>query len=444
MTATQSFTLKQLRLIVRSPWMLMTALTLGIIVGIQAPDAALKVAPLGKLYLSLLKMCVLPILISGIVLSVARLMSQTDAASYVKRILTIFPIALGIVSVSGLISALVLGPGRNLDGQTLRNLGILINSSSVDLEIPLTGTISQSESLSPLATFLFNIVPDNIFNALTQGQTLQVLFFTIAFGISLGVLHREQNTADPIFEVLDNIYKAFNKLIAWLIFFLPLGLFSLISSQVSQSGVDAIKVMAKFVLCSLLVFALLYFLGVLIIWKLSGLSWNKVIKALQEPTIVALATSSALAAMPVASTALNTSLKCNQDITDMILPLAITIGRFGQVSYFVIASLFVIQLYDNSITPQTLLVVILGSILAGIASSGSTGIVTLSTLNVVLNPLGLPLESVLLLFIAVDPLVDPFRTLCTLHTGIVATTVISKASTSAPPQLESMAASVNP
>lgn len=435
MNVPRSLSFSNLKTYLRSPWVLVSSLLLGTLIGTQLPDLGQSIAPLGNLYLALLKMCVLPILTSGIILSVARLMAQPDASHYLVSIGRIFPFALGICSFTGLLAALVLGPGRQLNDQTLRSLGILINTTGVDLEIPLHGPIEVSDQTSPLATFLFNVVPENIFNALTQGQTLQVLFFTLVFGVSLGVLHRQNNSADPIFEVLENIYKSFNKLIAWLILLLPLGLLSLISAQIAKSGVEAIVVMAKFMLCSIVLFVVLYAIGILVIAKVLNMSWLKVLSAVREPTIVALATSSALAAMPVAITSLTDSLNCKQDISDMIMPLAITIGRFGQVAYFVTASLFVVQLYDKPLNIQNVVVILVGSILAGIASSGSTGIVTLSTLNVILNPLGLPLESVLLLFIAIDPLVDPLRTLCTLHTGIVATTMISgpKSIPSSPP-----------
>ena len=428
MTLIKSFSLKQVHALLQSPWILLTALTVGIIIGIEVPELGQKIAPVGNLYLSLLKMCVLPILISGIVLSIARLMFQSNSGIYVQQILLTFLVILSIVSIGGLIVGLILEPGSQLDNHTLRDLGILINNTSVELEIPLRGTIQIEENNSTLATFLFNLVPQNIFRALAQGQILQILFFTIIFGISLGLLHREQEIAEPLFKVLDNIYKSFNKIIAWLMIFLPVGLLSLVAAQISQSGLDVIKIMAKFCFCSVLVFFLLYVLGIVVLSKTLQYPWRKVLAALREPTIIALVTNSSLAAMPVAITTLKDSLKCDPDASNIILPLAITLGRFGEVTYFIIASLFVIQVYEITPTPQVILVVLLGSIFAGIASSGSTGIIALSSLNIVFNPLGLPLEAVLTLFIVIDPFIDPLRTLLTLQTAVVATNVIANSS----------------
>ena len=84
------------------------------------------------------------------------------------------------------------------------------------------------------------------------------------------------------------------------------------------------------------------------------------------------------------------------------------------------------QLYDKPATLSTIILVIVGSIFAGMATSGVTGILTLTMLGIVLEPLQLPLEAVLVLFVAIDPIVDPFRTLSIVHTAIAATAMIAE------------------
>jgi proton glutamate symport protein len=118
-------------------------------------------------------------------------------------------------------------------------------------------------------------------------------------------------------------------------------------------------------------------------------------------------------------------LKFERQAINVVVPLAVTVGRFGQVLYFALASLFIAQLYKADLGVGGLSIVVIGSIFAGIASSGATGIATLATMGVVLQPLGLPLDAVLVLFFAVDPIMDPFRTLCTLHTSIAVSAIIA-------------------
>ena len=83
------------------------------------------------------------------------------------------------------------------------------------------------------------------------------------------------------------------------------------------------------------------------------------------------------------------------------------------------------QLYDKPLALDNVLIVIVGSIFAGMATAGVTGILTLTMLGIVLEPLHLPLEAVLVLFVAIDPMMDPLRTLGIVHTGIAATSVIA-------------------
>lgn len=87
------------------------------------------------------------------------------------------------------------------------------------------------------------------------------------------------------------------------------------------------------------------------------------------------------------------------------------------------------QLYDKPLSLGSVIIVIAGSIFAGMATAGVTGILTLTMLGIVLEPLQLPLEAVLVLFVAIDPIMDPFRTLSIVHTGIAATAVIADVET---------------
>lgn len=410
----------------RSPWAILVSVVLAVYIGTTHKDIAILLAPLGDFYLGLLKMCVLPILLAAITTSIGRLMRSSDAATYVKRILVVFP--LGLLAASGLTAliASIAGPGRNLSAKTLESLGVLVNDSGIDLEMALTGPLPE-EATRGVGTFLISLVPDNIFNALSQGETLKVLIFSIIVGISLGLIR--DRVTEPCFDILEAIYRTFNQLIDWLTVVLPIGLFSLLAYQLSQQGVDVMLSMINFVIAALITFFVIYVLSTLIVWQQSKVSLLKVLAALREPTILALATSSSLACLPSAIAQLSEALKFNRQTVNLVTPLSITICRFGSVIYFALGSIFVMQLYDKPIGLGNILIVIIGSIFAGMATAGVTGILTLTMLGIVLEPLQLPLEAVLVLFVAIDPIMDPFRTLGIVHTGIAATSVIANKST---------------
>jgi Na+/H+-dicarboxylate symporter len=406
----------------RSPWAIIASALLGIYIGSFHPAIATAIAPIGELYLGLLKMCVFPILLSAITTSIGRLMASHDAGQYIRRILIVFPVGLFLASIVSMIAAMLLGPGRNLSEETLKTLGVVVNNSGIDLEMALTGPLPQEESTN-IASFFIGMVPDNIFLALSEGQTLKVLVFAIIFGVSLGFLQEKQ--ANSVFEVLDAIFQSFNQLIRWFTLILPFGLCSLLAYQLSKQGTDVMLAMINFIGVTLATFFVIYVINTIVIWQQSKQSIWAVLSSVREPVILALATSSSLACLPSAIAQLSGKLQFKRQTVNLVTPLSITLCRFGSVIYFVLGTIFVAQLYQTSFGITELIIVLFGSIFAGMATSGVTGVLTLTMLGLVLEPLQLPLEAVLVLFIAIDPLIDPFRTLGIVYTGMATTAVIA-------------------
>lgn len=407
----------------RSPWAIAASVGLSVYLGTCQPQIAAWIAPLGALYLGLLKMCVLPILLSAITGSIGRLMNANNARQSIRRILTVFPLGLLLTSSMVVAVGVVVQPGKNLSTATLEKLGVLVNQSGIDLEISLSETASNAETLQ-LDQIFANVVPDNIFSALSEGQTLKVLIFSIIFGVALGLV-REPVT-ETLFEILESIYKTCNRLIQGLTLLLPIGLCSLLADQLSQLGIDVLLSMIRFIILSILIFVGIYILSTLLIWGQTQSSLVFILLKLKEPTFLALATSSSLACIPSAIAALTDGLRFDRQTTQLVTPLSITLCRFGSVIYFALSAMFVAQLYNKDLSGADLGIVAVLSILAGMATSGATGVLTLTMLDIVLNPLKLPLEAVLVLFIAIDPILDPFRTLSTVHTGMVATAMIAQ------------------
>ena len=106
----------------RSPYAVLVSGLLAVYVGLAHPSFAETVAPFGDLYLGLLKMCVLPVLLAAITASLGRLMNSPDARQYIRRVLTVFPISLLLVSSIAFAIAFIVGPGRNLSEATGANL----------------------------------------------------------------------------------------------------------------------------------------------------------------------------------------------------------------------------------------------------------------------------------------------------------------------------------
>ena len=146
---------------------------------------------------------------------------------------------------------------------------------------------------------------------------------------------------------------------------------------------------------------------------------------IKEPLLLAFTTQSSLACLPSAIDSLTNELRFESKSTNVVLPLAITLCRFGPIAYFAIATIFVSSLYQAPLGFGSILILIAGSIFAGMATSGLSGVLTLTMLSIVLSPLGLPIDAVLVLLIAIDPLINPFRTLTIVGISITVSCFIS-------------------
>ncbi|MBF0424427.1 MAG: cation:dicarboxylase symporter family transporter [Magnetococcales bacterium] len=405
-----------------NPWTILLSVVVGTAIGLINDSLARQLAPFGNLYLNLLKMSVTPILISAIAVSVGRLIHSRSNQINAGRVLFILLLGLVLCSLMGAVVGMAFDPGK----ETRAALGGFINQSPYkpDLEISLAEPYVPSGEKAGLVSFLSHIVPANIFSALNEGQNLKVLFTSILMGIALGALPKRKS--EPLLVILDAVYQSFGKLIQWFMYLLPFGLLAMLADQVSQIGFRVIEAMMGFIVAAMVCFLFMWAVSVLIIWHRSHSGLLFSIHALQETLLISLSTRSSVAAIPSALSGMRNNLRFNAQGVDLLVPLSISVCRFGNVLYFALCTQFVAHLYQSSLSLGGMAMIIGGSIFAGMATAGSSsGIVSLSMLEMVLTPLGLPAEAVLVLFFAVDSLVDPARTVGTVYASCAATALIT-------------------
>jgi proton glutamate symport protein len=412
------YTLKTLR----SSWVVLLGIIAGLYIGLFKHEYVGYVAPVGRIYLDILKMCILPILLSAISVSIARLLLAQDNNRYIGRMLAVFTAGVFAASLLGTLTGVIGQPGSGYDNATLSSLGSIIRDSSApDLEVAIFETFVPPEQDSFVKTFFISLIPENIFSALSSGSSLKVLFFAVLFGLAVGCLNKE--SSHHLIASLDSIYLAFAKLVQWLMYFLPFGLLGLIAHDVSQVGANVLIAMMKFIPIVLLAFLLLFILSSFIMWQRTG-SIRKPFFALKDTIIIALGTGNTLACLPSTLTAMHETLGYDKKTVDLLAPLTFTLCRTGPTLYFALATLFVAQIYNVDLDMSGILTVIFSSVLAGLATAGASGIILLSMLGLVLAPLGLPVDAVLVLFIVIDPVIGPFRVLAIVHTACAVMTLI--------------------
>ncbi|MDR0569532.1 MAG: cation:dicarboxylase symporter family transporter [Spirochaetaceae bacterium] len=427
--------------ILKHPLTILAGVVLGTLIGLMNKQISAAfgidnfaeiIAFPGQLYLFYLQMTVIPIILTAISSSLGKLIRNKSSAGLISKIVLVFLVCMFGCAVVGIGVGFFGKPGAGLDEDTRSLLAKLIsttdeNGVSGALEINL-GSLSENVSTvqrPSMASFFRDMIPSNVFRALNLGSTMAIVFFSIIFGIAIGSLPEE--AANMLINMFSSVFQAFQKLIGWSLYLLPFGLVCLLAGQIASVGIQIFIAMSKFITLFCVGTAIIFLISTAVMWIRSGIANPfKVFSILFEPILLAFATRNSMATLPSAITCLDTKLGFNSNAVNLTLPLGMTLGRFGNIFYFGLAVFFVVQIYDMPLELIHYLIILIGVIFGGTATAGASGIVTLSMMSIVLDPLSLPLEAVLIIFMAIDPIVDPFRTFLIVYVNMVATTLVAK------------------
>jgi proton glutamate symport protein len=437
--------------VLKHPATVLAAVAIGVLIGlfnvpisriVGIPDFADFISIPGQLYLFYLQMTVIPIIITAISSSLGKLMRNKSSAGLIRKIVLVFIACIIVTAVIGIAFGIIGRPGSGLGEETRALLSKLIAASDTEglsgaLEISLSAaetTVSAVQRPS-LANFFRELIPSNIFHALTSGSTMAIVFFSIIFGVALGFLKEE--SASMLISLLTAIFEAFQKLINWSLYLLPFGLICLMAGQIAKVGPQIFMAMSKFIILYGIGTGIIFVIATIVIWIRSGIANPfRVLSILFEPIMLAFATRNSMATLPSAITCLDKRMRFDSTSVNLTLPLGMTLGRFGNIFYFGIAVFFVVQIYGASLEFMHYAIIFLGVVFAGTATAGASGIVTLSVISIILSPLSLPVEAVLVIFMAIDPIIDPFRTFLIVYVNMVATTLIAKKDRDDEPDIE--------
>ncbi|MGX1902357.1 cation:dicarboxylate symporter family transporter [Thermolongibacillus altinsuensis] len=393
-------------------WQIFIGLIAGIIVGAifyGNPAVETYLKPIGDIFLRLIKMIVIPIVVSSLVVGVASVGDMKKLGKLGGKTIIYFEIITTIAIIVGLLAANIFQPGAGVNIKTLEKTDI---QSYVD-------TTSEVQSHSMADTFV-NIVPKNIMESLANGDMLAIIFFSVMFGLGVAaigekgkpVLQFFQGTAEAMFYVTNQIMK-----------FAPFGVFALIGVTVSKFGVESLIPLSKLVIVVYATMIFFVFIVLGIVAKLVGLNIIHLIKILKDELVLAYSTASSETVLPKVMEKME-KLGCPKAITSFVIPVGYSFNLDGSTLYQALAAIFIAQLYgiDMSLSQQISLVLVLMVTSKGIAGvPGVSFVVLLATLGTV----GIPVEG--LAFIAgIDRILDMARTVVNVIGNSLAAVVMSK------------------
>lgn len=406
-----------------NPWTVLACVLAGGFLGWVAPAPSRQLAAVGVVYVDLLKMIVLPFMISAVIFSLQNLYREGGASRIFRRMALVF-IAFSIAAtVLAASTSLLFSPGSGLSSETRAALGKLVNA---DVDSGNT-VMSMRERAEPvparsIGDVLASLIPENIFAALANGETLKALVFALLFGFAAGQVPRRLSSG--LHEALGTVYHACQTLTRWVNLPLPAVLFCMAAAEIARSGLEPLRVMVGFVATFLFLAALLLAAGVMVIARRAGVGYPAVLGALREPFALGVATSNSATCMPAMIDGLARRLKFARARVELLVPLTISLLRVGTVIYLVCGTLFIAALYGRPLSAGDVLLLALVAMLSGFASAGMAGIATVTLVGTTAGYLSLPPDAVFVLLAAVDPLCAMARTAVTVVTGCAAVAAI--------------------
>lgn len=393
-------------------WQILVGLILGIAVGAifyGNPEVQTYLQPIGTIFIRLIKMIVIPIVVSSLIVGVASVGDIKKLGSLGGKTILYFEIITTIAIIIGLGAANLFHPGTGIDMEHLskKDIGGYVS------------TTEQVETHSFADTFV-NIVPQNLFESLVKGDMLAIIFFSVFFGLGVAAIGEKgkpvlaffQGTAEAMFYVTNQIMK-----------FAPFGVFALIGVTVSTFGVSSLIPLSKliFTVYGAMIFFIIVVLG--FVAKLVGVNIFNLFRILKDELILAYSTASSEAVLPKVMEKME-RFGCPKAITAFVIPTGYSFNLDGSTLYQALAAIFIAQMYgiDLSISQQISLMLVLMVTSKGIAGvPGVSFVVLLATLGTV----GIPLEG--LAFIAgIDRILDMARTVVNVVGNSLAAVVMSK------------------
>ena len=398
----------------------------GGVLGWAAPAFARHLGVVGVVYVDLLKMIVLPFMISAVIFSLQNLYHDGGAARIFKRVVAVFVTFSFLVAILAAAASLLARPGGDLRAETRVALGKIVSADTDSSNTRMSmRTIEEAPKRTSLKEVLQALIPQNIFAALANGETLKALVFALLFGFAAGQV--PNRIASGLHQALETVYHACQTLTRWVNLPVPFVLVCMAASEVALAGLGPIRAMAGFVMLFLLVCALLLVFAIALMARRAGVPFRTVAQAMREPFALGVATNNSATCMPAMVSGLVDKLQFSRTRVELLVPLSISLLRVGAVAYFVCGTLFIAALYGRHVSALDLGVLILVSVLSGFASAGMAGIVTVSLIGTICSYLSLPFEAAFILLVAVDPICAMGRTAVTVIGSCAAVAAICAA-----------------
>lgn len=393
-------------------WQVLVVMGLGALVGREfGQGAADALGWAGDLFISLLRMVIVPLVFASIISGVASIASGRTVGRLFGKTLGYYVLTSFLAASTGLLMVNLIKPGDGAD---------------------MAGVVTADPSEAPrpeLTDMLPDIVPENIFRAASEGMMLPIIFFAIVFGVAVATLPN-QRARETLTGIFDAFFQAIVKLTGAIIKLLPIAVFALIAKMVGETGAEQFRPLAMYFGTVAGGLALHFLVTLpLLLWLLGRISPLVHVANMRNPLLVAFSTSSSAATLPVTMRTVEERVGASNKVSSFVLPMGATVNMDGTAVLECVGALFIAQAigFELSFGAQALAVAtaLLASI--GAAAVPSAG---LFIIWIVLDAIGLGnqpgVEMWVLAMIAIDRPLDMCRTAVNVYSDSCGAAIIAR------------------
>lgn len=387
----------------------LAAIVAGILLGHFDPGVGAAMKPFGDAFIKLVKMVITPVIFLTVATGIAGVSDLKRVGRVAGKAMIYFLTFSTLALIIGLVISNVVQPGA----------GMHIDPATLDAKAAAAYAAKAHDA--SIVGFLMDIIPNTIVGAFAKGDILQVLFFSVLFGVALAMAGER---GKPVVDFLQALTNPVFRLVAILMKAAPIGAFGAMAFTIGKYGIGSIANLA-FLIGTFYVTSLLFVLVVLgAVARYNGFSILALIRYIKEELLLVLGTSSSEAALPALMTKMERA-GCDRSVVGLVIPTGYSFNLDGTNIYMTLAALFIAQATDTHLSFADQILLLLVAMLSSKGAAGITGagfITLAATLSVVPS---VPIAGMALI-LGIDRFMSECRALTNFVGNAVATIVVAR------------------
>ncbi|MCI7477221.1 MAG: dicarboxylate/amino acid:cation symporter [Selenomonadales bacterium] len=390
-------------------WIILATVA-GAVCGLLMGESAHSLAPVGDLFMTLIKMVVVPMVFFSLVGGAASLGNSSSAGKIGAVTFAYYGVTTAVAVALGLALSVIFQPGAGINMAA-------ISDAAIDVDM------SQSHTIPGFWETVIGFVPVNPFAALVEGNILQTIVFALFVGFGLSVLEPEKK--EFMIKIFNYFTEIFIKIMTGIMYLAPIGVFALMADATGTFGYDVLVKLLQLIGLYVVVLIVVTYgmIGGSVALFSKKVSYVQFFKSMWKCQLFAFSTASSMATLPMNMATCENEFGLNKGTVSFALPLGATINMNGNAAYYAMAGCFIAQMYGMELSMSQYIAIIITSTLGAVGQAGVPGPSLLVV--AVLVSAGIPIEALPILF-GVDRIFDMLRTAVNITGDAACATIVDR------------------